>query len=414
MSQSVETPAAEERREEPGAGPATAPPAETEESGNGHEDTARPLSGMRLLERIVKLIEVKGGSDIHLIEGERPRVRFRGDLLPLEAKEHPFITRQDIEEILDFALTPEQRQTFEKTADIDFSMEFHAASGRVNVGLANGRKLHLVMRYLRANIIGLDELGINPEMLRKLASTDNGVIIVAGETSSGKTTTIAAMLDYINHTRYGSIQTIENPVEYSLTSDKCMITRREIGRDTPDFHSALRASVRKNPDVLLIGEVRDLETANIALSAAETGIQTFCTLHAIGSIPAITRLRNIMTAGGSDHSEFYQRLAQCLAGIISQQLVKTCDGSGVIPIYEILNMTYTERNYLRDGDFVRLEHSLESDHNISMGRCVYNLWHQEPRRINEDTIHRIYGDQFRLMMNRLNDSSGWKPLATGL
>jgi twitching motility protein PilT len=373
-----------------------------------------PLKGRRLLDRIVQLIAAKNGSDIHLMEGDAPRVRLHGDLLPLESKEHPVITREDIVEIMEQALTPEQKEIFEKYSDIDFSLEFDNATGRVNVGYANARKMHLVMRYLRADIIPIDKIGLDVGMLKKMCDHGMGVIMVAGETSSGKTTTITAMLDYINHMRFGSIQTIENPVEYSMTSNKCLITRREIGRDTPDFHSALRASVRKNPDVLLIGEVRDPETANIALTAAETGIQTFCTIHAIGAIPAITRLRNILAGGEKSASEFYQRLSHCLAGIISQQLIKASDGSGVLPVYEILNMGYAEKNYLRDGDFERLEHSLETDHNISMGSCVYRLWHSVPKRIDENTIRSLYHDQFRLIMNRLEDAKGWKPMGTGI
>ncbi len=375
---------------------------------------APPLSdGIRLLERAVYLVRIKGGSDIHFLEGEHPRVRIRGDLLPVEDKEHPLITRKDIEDILNFALTPAQKQTFEKNADIDFSLDFQGATGRVNVGLANGRKLYLTMRYLPSTIIPLDRLGIDAEMLKKLAETQDGLIIVAGETSSGKTTTIAAMLDYINHTRFGSITTIENPVEYVLHSNRCLITRREIGRDTPDFHNALRASVRKNPDVLLIGEIRDAETASIAMNAAETGIQTFCTLHAIGVIPAISRLGHILTGAEHDAAEFHLRLSEILAGIISQQLVKASDGAGIMPIYEILYMTYTERDYLRQGDVARLEQSLETDRNISRGKCVYRLWHQEPRRINEDIVRSLFGDQFNLMMNRLGDAEGWKPLVSG-
>lgn len=365
---------------------------------------------MALMERVVQLVQVKGGSDIHLLEGERPRIRLHGELLPIEVKDHPLVTREDIQAVIDYALTPEQRHIFEQQADVDFSLDFREATGRVNVGLANGRKYHLAMRYLRRDIIPIDELGIDPDMLRNLVATESGLIIVAGETSSGKTTTIAAMLDYINHNRYGSITTIENPVEYSLVSKKCLMTRREIGRDTPDFHSALRASVRKNPDVLLIGEVRDYETANIALSAAETGIQTFCTLHAIGAVPAISRLQVLMTGGGQDETEFRLRLGQSLSGIISQQLVRAADGNGLLPIYEVLNITYTEKSYLSDKDFTRLEKSLEADHNISMGHCIYKLWYTEPRRINEDTIKRLFRDQYNLMINRLSDARGWKPL----
>lgn len=379
------------------------------------EHGAVPLSGgIRLLERAVHLVQEKGGSDIHFLEGERPRVRIRGDLLPLEIKAHPLVTRRDIEDVLNVALTPEQRATFEKTADVDFSLEFHEATGRVNVGLANGRKLYLAMRYLRANIIPLDQLGIDAEMLKELVATDSGLIVVAGETSSGKTTTIAAMLDHINHTRLGAITTIENPVEYKLPSAKCLITRREIGRDTPDFHSALRASVRKNPDVLLIGEIRDAETATIALSAGETGVQTFCTIHAVGVVPAISRLGNILASGGHDEAESRQRLSNVLRGIVSQQLIKTADGKAVLPVYEILDMEYSEKTYLREGDFLSLEQSLERDHNMSLGRCVYRLWREEPRRINEETIRQLFGDQFNLVMNRLGDRTGYKPLVSGI
>jgi twitching motility protein PilT len=334
--------------------------------------------------------------------------------VPLTSKEHPVVTREDIQEVLDTALTPEQKSTFAHSADIDFSLDFREATGRVNVGLANGRKLHLAMRYLPSNSIAMDQLGIDVDMLKKLATSESGIVVVSGETSSGKTTTIAALLDYINHTRYGSISTIENPVEYMLPSDKCLISRREIGRDTPDFHTALRATVRKNPDVLLVGEIRDQETASIALNAAETGIQTFCTLHAIGAIPAISRLQHVMGATGKEEADFFQRLANSLHGIISQQLIKASDGKGLLPIYEILNITYAEKNYLMQRDFARLEQSLEADHNISMGHCIYNLWHKEPRRINEETIRKLYVDQYNLMMNRLGDPRGWKPLVTAI
>jgi twitching motility protein PilT len=374
-----------------------------------------PLSGgIRLLERIIYLLRENGGSDIHLLEGERPRVRIRGELFPMEAKDHPLVTRGDIEDILNFALTPKQKQTFEELADIDFSLDFHGATGRVNVGLANGRRLHLTLRYLRGTVIPLEQIGLDAEALKRLVATGGGLIIVAGETSSGKTTTIAAMLDYINHNRLGAITTIENPVEYVLVSDKCLITRREIGRDTPNFQIALRATVRKNPDVQLIGEIRDLETATVALNSAETGIQTFCTLHAVGVIPAISRLGHIMIGGGHDEVEFYLRLSNILRGIVSQQLIKATDGSGVLPVYEILNISYSEKNYLRGRDFARLEQSLDTGRNYSRGRCLYTLWHQEPRRINEETIRILYGDQFNMVMNHLKDPGGWKPLVTSM
>jgi twitching motility protein PilT len=367
---------------------------------------------MQMLNQLTKLLAEKKGSDIHLLEGEKPRVRIHGDLVSIESKEHTLVTRADIESILDTCLTTKQRSTFEETMDIDFSVEMEGASGRVNVGLANGGKLYLTMRYLPANIIPLEELGIDAAMLRALAGSEDGLIVVAGETSSGKTTTIAAMLEYINRTRRGAITTIENPVEYVLHSDKCLITRREVGRDTPDFKPALRSSVRKNPDVLLIGEVRDSETAGIAMAAAETGIQAFCTLHATSTLGAITRLANIMISEGHKEEEFYHRLSLALRGIVHQQLARRADGKGLTPLYEILNVTHTEKEYLREMNFARLEQNLETEHNISLGLCLYRLWHAKPRIIDEEVIRKVYGSRFNIVIHRLEDRDGYKPLVS--
>jgi twitching motility protein PilT len=382
--------------------------AAVEQSGR---ENASGRSGVKLLEQVVWLVHEKGATDIHWLEGQRPRIRVRGDLVPVESKTHPVVTRQDIQDVLDSALTEKQKEKFKEQHDIDFSLDFKEATGRVNVGLANGGRLHLALRYLRDQFIPLEKLGIAPEMLKAMIADESGLILVTGETSSGKTTTIIAMLDYINHSQYGAITTIENPVEYRLTSDKCLISRREVGRDTPNFHSALRASVRKNPDVLLIGEIRDAETANTAMHAAETGIQTFCTLHARGAVPAISRLGYIMIGGGHDEDEYYSRLANTLRGIVSQHLVKAADSKGVLPIYEILNISYAEKDYLRNKDYPRLEQSLESERNISLGHCVYHLWHEDPRRIDESTVRHVFGDQFKLAMHRLEDKTGWRPLA---
>src|SRR5262249_53998473 len=152
-----------------------------------HVDTGTS-GGMELLGRVVRLVKERGGSDIHLLEGEPARVRIRGDLMQLSSKDHPVVTRRDIMDIMETALTAEQRKTFETTEDIAFSLDLDEATGRVNVGMANGRKLYFAMRYLPANIIPIDKLGIDAEMLRKLADVQDGLIIVAGETSSGKTT----------------------------------------------------------------------------------------------------------------------------------------------------------------------------------------------------------------------------------
>ncbi len=339
---------------------------------------------MKLLSQLVNLVDSRGGSDIHLLEGQPACVRLDGKLIPVpkDGKEI-IVQREDIESVL-ATLPATQRKIFEEVWDVDFSLNFDKASGRVNIGYTNGGKLSLTMRYLRHEIPAMEDLGIEVNHLVKLASHDRGLVIVAGETGSGKTTTIASMLDYINAQRQGKILTTENPVEYIYKRRRCIIEQREIGRDVKDFDAALKYALRKNPNAYLLGEVRDVLTARAALEASETGILTFCTIHALNALPAIARFANMIVSDGRmTEDDFYLHLSQALRGIIAQRLVPKI-GGGRTPIYEIFHVTAVNANFIRERDYNKLERSLFQETNVHQHRCIHRLLHMKPVPIEFD------------------------------
>jgi pilus retraction protein PilT len=355
---------------------------------------------MQLLSALVRLIDQKGGSDVHMIEGQPACVRLDGNLVPVprDGKEI-IVSRADIESVL-ATLPSQQKEQFDEDWDVDFSLNFENASGRVNVGMTNQGRLSLTMRYLRHTIPGMEELGIEVSHLRKLAGHDRGLVIVAGETGSGKTTTIATMLENINTTRSGKILTSENPVEYIFQRKKCLIEQREIGRDVKAFDRALKYALRKNPNVYLLGEVRDAITARAALEASETGILTFCTIHALNALPAINRMANMVVSDGRmTEDDFYLHLSQALRGIVAQRLVRRV-GGGRTPVYEIFHLTAVNSEFLREKDYGKLERSLFQETNVHQHRCIHRLIHMDPCPIEYDmktggVLSEILGDMWK-------------------
>lgn len=355
---------------------------------------------MKLLSALVTLIDQKGGSDIHLLEGQPACVRIDGKLIPVprDGKEI-VVAREDIESVL-ATLPMAQKRLFDENWDVDFSLNFDNASGRVNIGYTNGGKLSLTMRYLRHTIPAMEELGIEVSHLAKLASHDRGLVIVAGETGSGKTTTIAAMLDSINQTRQGKILTTENPVEYIFKRKKCLIEQREIGRDCVDFDSALKYALRKNPNAYLLGEVRDVQTARAALEASETGILTFCTIHALNALPAIARFANMVVSDGRmTEDDFYLHLSQSLRGIIAQRLIPKV-GGGRVPVYEVFHVTAVNANFILERDYMKLERSLFQETNVHQHRCIHRILHQKPIPVEFDPqtggfLKELLGDMWK-------------------
>ncbi len=285
------------------------------------------------LEELLRTAAAREASDIHIKVGSSPILRIDGRL---ERLDYPTVTPAETERIA-FAIMPKQRaETFLTTCEADFA---HSVVGlgrfRVNVLRQRG-SVGLVMRRVEGAIPSFDELGL-PPAVKRLAENPRGLVLVTGPTGSGKTTTLASMIDHINETMSRHIVTIEDPIEV-LHSDKCsVVNQREIGTDTADFNSALKHVLRQDPDVILIGEMRDAETVKTALSAAETGHLVFSTLHTISATETINRIIDFFPP--DEQAQVRMAVAGSLRGIVSQRLVECRDGSGRVPAVEVLVAT---------------------------------------------------------------------------
>ena len=284
----------------------------------------------------------EGASDLHVSAGLPPMLRLRGQLIRLEM---PALTRDDARAAIYDILNDEQKRIFEERRDIDFALEIPGVSRfRANV-LVQGRGLAAVFRVVPTQIKTLEELGM-PKVLKDLASRERGLIVVTGPTGSGKSTTLAAMVDYVNETRRGHILTIEDPVEFVHESKRCLVNQREVGPHTGSFASALRAALREDPDVILVGELRDLETTSLAISAAETGHVVFATLHTNSAAKTVDRIIDIFPA--NQQAQVRTMLSESLEGVVAQSLLPTKDGKGRVAALEVLVGVPALRNLIRE------------------------------------------------------------------
>jgi twitching motility protein PilT len=299
-----------------------------------------PLSIDALLERMVAL----GASDLHITVGSPPVVRVNGTLQPLEGTE-PFAPTET-HQLLYRMLSTEQQKTLEVKRQIDMA---HSIPGlarfRVNVYFQR-ETVGAAFRLIPAEIKTLEELGI-PTSLHGLTERPRGLVLITGPTGSGKSTTLAALIDEINRKRHEHILTIEDPVEFVHRHKKCIVNQREIGPDTPSFAEGLRAALRQDPDVILLGEMRDLETIGTAITAAETGHLVFATLHTQSAPSTVDRI--IDAFPGSQQEQIRVQLAGTLEGIVTQALLKTSDGAGRVAALEILYPDDAVRNLIRQG-----------------------------------------------------------------
>ncbi|HLG92450.1 MAG TPA: PilT/PilU family type 4a pilus ATPase, partial [Acidimicrobiales bacterium] len=282
------------------------------------------------LDRLLGLVAQVEGSDLHLKAGSPPRIRVDGELRSLE---EPELTAEDTRQILDAVLPENLRAHFEERREADFAYSVPGVGRfRTNAFCQRG-SVALVMRRVRPNPASFEELGL-PDVVRRLAEEQRGLILVTGPTGSGKTTTLAAMIDHINRTRECQVITIEDPIEFLHQDQLAAINQREVGFDTMDFASALRAAMRQDPDVILVGEMRDTETVETALTAAETGHLVLSTLHTIDSIETVNRIVDLFPP----HQQHQVRisLAGSLRGAICQRLVPLADGSGRVPALEVM------------------------------------------------------------------------------
>lgn len=283
-----------------------------------------------------------GASDAHLSSGEPPMIRIHGDMKKLE---HPPLSREEIHAMIYDILSDGQRKTFEERLELDFSFDMgDIGRFRVNVFMQQ-RGEGAVFRTIPTKILSLEQLGM-PQILRKLCDREKGLVLVTGPTGSGKSTTLAAMVDHINNIFEGHIITIEDPIEFTHQSKRCLVNQRELGTHTHSFANALRAVLREDPDVILVGEMRDLETIQLAITAAETGHLVFATLHSPGAPQTVDRVVDVFPAG--QQAQIRTQFADAIEAIVTQTLCKK-KGGGRVAALEILIGTTAVRNLIREG-----------------------------------------------------------------
>jgi twitching motility protein PilT len=309
---------------------------------------------------LLEVIE-RNASDLHLTAGAHPTVRVRGRLQPLE--DYPVMTTEQTREIVYSILSNDQRQRLETEWQIDFAYSIpDRARFRVNAYYQRSA-IGAAFRLIPTTIKSVDELGL-PTVLHDLAKRPRGFVLVTGPTGSGKSTSLAAVIDEINATREEHIMTIEDPIEFLHGHKKCVVNQREIGSDAQSFALGLKAALRQDPDVILVGELPDLDTIHTALTAAETGHLVFATLHTQDTPQTIDRIIDVFPA--SQQQQVRVQLSVALQGIITQQLLPTADGAGRIAACEVLLATPAIRNLIREGKTHQIYSSLQTGANIGM------------------------------------------------
>ena len=308
-----------------------------------------------LINKILDEVRVLGCSDLHFTNGINPVVRLNGQLRKMSGYEE--MNEEGILEIVEQMTNEQQRRSIAQHKDTDFS--FTTRSGyrhRVNVFFQRGFTA-IAIRLLRNDIPTLEDLFL-PPILGEFAMRPRGLVLVTGPTGSGKSTTLAGMIDYINVSRSAHVITIEDPIEYVHEHKRCMVNQREVGMDVPDFASALRAALREDPDVILVGEMRDFETVSAAVTAAETGHLVLSTLHTTSAPDTINRIIDVYP----EHQQVQIRtqLANTLVGVISQTLLPKRDGSGRIAAMEILNVTDACAAMIRDNKVHLIQSAIQT------------------------------------------------------
>ncbi len=282
------------------------------------------------LKRLLDIVVREGASDFHISAGRQPTIRITGQLIPLTKEKN--VSSADAKEFAFALMNEEKKQRFLKEKEVDFSYDFDGkARFRVNIFFQRGN-VSSALRLISSKIKTVEELNL-PPILHDFASRPQGLVLVTGATSQGKSTTLAALVDEINHTKPVHIITIEDPIEYLYQSDRAIVDQREIPEDALSFASALRATFRQNPDVIMVGEMRDLETISTTITAAETGHLVFSTLHTNSASQTIHRIVDVFPAEQQNQIRF--QLAGSLLGIVSQRLIPRISG-GFIPFCEVL------------------------------------------------------------------------------
>jgi twitching motility protein PilT len=311
-------------------------------------------------EVLTRMVELRA-SDVHLSPGFPPAMRVRGRISPMD--EYARLTPQETREVVYSILNDDQRKRFENSKQLDLAYSIPGVGRyRVNCFFQRGA-ISAAFRLIPQDILSLEGLGL-PLVLEELTKKPRGFVLVTGPTGSGKSTTLASMVNVINHSREEHILTIEDPIEFLHRHEKCIVNQREIGSDADDFALALRAGLRQDPDVILVGEMRDLETISTALTAAETGHLVFATLHTQSTAQTVDRIIDVFPA--AQQNQVRMQLSIALQGIVTQQLLQTADGSGRVVAAEVLVPTPAVRNLIREGKTHQIYSAIQTSGSVGM------------------------------------------------
>lgn len=299
---------------------------------------------MPKIDLLFKYVLDSGSTDLHMSSGAKPMIRKTGELSPIEGT--PVLTEEINRALLYEIMDDDQRARFEKTKDLDIAYTSEAINSRFRTNIFMDRKgISGVFRLIPTEIKTIDELGLSP-LIKDFSNLHKGLVLVTGPAASGKSTTLAAMVDHINKSREDHVLTIEDPIEFVHTSKKCLVNQRQVGKNTNSFAAALKAALREDPDVIMVGELRDLETIELAITAAETGHLVFGTLHTGSAAKTIDRVINSFPTKGQ--AQIRAMLSESLKGVVSQQLLYTVDKSRIVA-QEILIGTPAIGNMIREG-----------------------------------------------------------------
>ena len=339
----------------------------------------------------------QNASDLHLAVGRHPTLRIDSVLIPLSKE--PLLTPETANNLIFSLLTPEQKDNFLREKEIDFSYSFEdKARFRINIFYQRGFAA-AALRLIPAQIKSIEELNL-PPVLYDFARLSQGFVLLVGPAGHGKSTTLAAILDEINHKKTDHIITVEDPIEYIFTQDKCIISQREVKSDTTDFHKALRSLLRQDPDVIMIGEMRDAESIATAMTAAETGHLVFSTLHTNSASQTIDRIIDSFPA--EQQNQIASQLAAVLVGVISERLIPKIDG-GRAPVCEIMITNPAIRNLIRERKSYQIDLVIETsiqEGMMTLNRSLANLVKKKEISLENAELYSLNPSELRILLER--------------
>lgn len=326
---------------------------------------------MATMQDLLLVAKEAGASDVHITVGRPPMMRVHGELMDMN---YPKLMPEDTRAAIYSIMSKEQRQRYEETGDFDFAYTIPNL-GRYRVNAFKQRSsCACVMRVVGTSIPTPDSLGLPPSVV-ELYSKKRGLILVTGPTGSGKSTTLASLINVINENRAGHIITLEDPIEYLHNHKKSVVNQREMGMDSVGYAQALRSALREDPDVILVGEMRDLETIQTAVTAAETGHLVLSTLHTIGAAATVDRVIDVFPP--HQQEQIRVQLAMVLEAVISQQLLPTSDGKGRVAAFEVMHANVAIKNNIREGKSYQIPTVMQTNKKIgmqTMDDCLYDLY----------------------------------------